>query len=156
MAQHNISTEKDLRRGGSAGGHARIAMYCLLGGDGLVDRSARKAVVQALAADPRQLDDLADRVDQLGAVSKVALIVEGLAILNTPVPVGMRDVVLVIVDRHKSARLGTQQLQKSFEVSLDDISSLEHDDYLLAQRHHGALINVGTPLVKPLSIDMRP
>ena len=112
--------------------------------------------MQALAADPRQLDDLTDRVNQLGAVSKVALIVEGLAILNTPIAIGVRDVVLVIVDRHESARLGTQQLQKSFEVSLDDISSLEHDSYLLAQRHHSALINVGTPLVKPLSMDMRP
>lgn len=130
-------------------------MYYLLGSDGLVDRGAREAIVQALAADPRQLDNLADRVDQLGAVSKVALIVEGLAILNTPIAIGVRDVVLVIVNRHESARLGTQQLQKSFEVGLDDISSLEHDGYLLAQRHHGALINVGTPLVKPLSIDMR-
>lgn len=127
MVLHNISTEKDRRRGGGAGGHARKAMYCLLGGDGLVDRSARKAVVQALAADPRQLDDLADRVDQLGAVSKATLIVEGLTVLNTPIAIGVRDVVLVIVDRHKSARLGTQQLQKSFEVGLDDISSLEHD-----------------------------
>jgi len=41
--------------------------------------------------------------------------------------IGVRNVVLVIVDRHESARLGTQQLQKSFEVGLDDISSLEHD-----------------------------
>ena len=57
----------------------------------------------------------------------MALIVEGLAILNTPIAIGVRDVVLVIVDRHKSARLGTQQLQKSFEVGLDEISSLEHD-----------------------------
>ena len=127
MVLHNISIEKDRRRGGSAGGHAKIGFYCLLGGDGLVDRGAREAVVQALAADPRQLDDLADRVDQLGAVSKVALIVEGLAILNTPIAIGVRDVVLVVVDRHKSARLGTQQPQKSFEVGLDDISSLEHD-----------------------------
>lgn len=83
--------------------------------------------MQALAGNPRQLDDLADRVDQLGAVSKVALVVEGLAILNTPIAIGVRDVVLVIVNRHKSARLGTQQLQKSFEVGLDDISSLEYD-----------------------------
>ena len=57
----------------------------------------------------------------------MALIVEGLAILNTPIAIGVRDVVLVIINRHKSARLGTQQLQKSFEVGLDDISSLEHD-----------------------------
>ena len=90
--------------------------------------------MQAFAANPRQLDDLAERVDQLGAVSKVALIVEGLAILNTPIAIGVRDLVLVIVNRHKSARLGTQQLQKSFEIGLDDISSLEHDSYLLAQR----------------------
>ena len=83
--------------------------------------------MQAFAGNPRQLDDLADRVDQLGAVSKVALIVEGLAILNTPIAIGVRDVVLVIVDLHESARLGTQQLQKSFEIGLDDISSLEHD-----------------------------
>lgn len=53
--------------------------------------------MQALAGNPRQLDDLADRVDQLGAVSKVALVVEGLAILNTPIAIGVRDVVLVIV-----------------------------------------------------------
>ena len=64
--------------------------------------------MQALAGNPRQLDDLADRVDQLGAVSKVALIVEGLAILNTPIAIGVRDVVLVIVDRHESARLGNR------------------------------------------------
>ncbi len=81
--------------------------------------------MQALAGNPRQLDDLADRVDQLGAVSKVALVVEGLAILNTPIAIGVRDVVLVIVNRHESARLGTQQLQKSFEIGLDDISSLD-------------------------------
>ena len=43
--------------------------------------------MQALAGNPRQLDDLADRVDQLGAVSKVALVVEGLAILNTPIAI---------------------------------------------------------------------
>lgn len=72
--------------------------------------------MQALAGNPRQLDDLADRVDQLRTVSKVALVVEGLAILNTPIAIGVRDVVLVIVDRHESARLGTQQLQKSFEI----------------------------------------
>ena len=125
---------KNRRRGGGASGHVKIGFYCLLSGDGLVDRSAREAIVQAFAADPRQLDDLADRVDQLGAVSKVALVVEGLAILNTPIAIGVRDVVLVIVNRHKSARLGTQQLQKSFEIGLDDISSLEHDSYLLAQR----------------------
>ena len=70
----------------------------LLSSDGLVDRGAREAVVQALAADLRQFDDLADRVDQLGAVSKVTLIVEGLAILDTPIAIGVRDVVLVIVD----------------------------------------------------------
>ena len=57
----------------------------------------------------------------------MALVVEGLAILNTPIAIGVRDVVLVIVDRHESARLGTQQLQKSFEIGLDDIFSLEHD-----------------------------
>ena len=65
----------------------------LLSSDGLIDRSTREAVMQALAGNPRQLDDLADRVDQLGAVSKVALVVEGLAILNTPIAIGVRDVV---------------------------------------------------------------
>ena len=126
-AFYGLSAEKDRRRGGGASGHVKIGFYCLLSGDGLIDRSAREAVMQALAGNPRQLVDLADRVDQLGAVSKVALVVEGLAILNTPIAIGVRDVVLVIVNRHKSARLGTQQLQKSFEIGLDDISSLEHD-----------------------------
>ena len=46
--------------------------------------------MQALAGNPRQLDDLADRVDQLRTVSKVALVVEGLAILNTPIAIGVR------------------------------------------------------------------
>ena len=63
-----IGRKKDRRRGGGASGHVKIEFYCLLSGDGLIDRSAREAVMQALAGNPRQLDDLADRVDQLGAV----------------------------------------------------------------------------------------
>ena len=80
--------------------------------------------MDALAVTPRELDELGHGGHELGAIGEAALLVELTAILDAPVPVGVGDVVLIVVDIHEDARLGTQVPQESFEICFERLLGL--------------------------------
>ena len=85
--------------------------------------------MDALSVMPGKLDKLGQGVDQLGAIRKAALLVELVAILHTPVAIGVRDVILTAVGIHKDARLRPQVAQEILEFQGYRLVCLQsHDD----------------------------
>ena len=129
-----MRTEASAGAGGKACrkelGKCRLLLPALL--DGLVERGGIAQVVQALAVAPRELGHLGKRRDQLGAIGEATLVVQLRAVLDAPVPIGMRDVVLIIIDVHKHASLGAQVVEELLEAQGYRLVSLQSHNGLLA------------------------